>query len=49
MKLLQKIKNLLTRKESVYGPAIFQQRSWLSRQVDDALYKQEIARGLGRR
>lgn len=47
MKLLQKIKNLFTRRQSVYGPKIFTQRSWLDRQVDDAIYKREMMRGIG--
>ena len=46
MKLLQKIKSLFTRRKSVYGPKIFQQRSWLDRQVDDAIYKRELMRGI---
>jgi len=46
MKLLQKIKSLFTRRKPVYGPKIFQQRSWLDRQVDDAIYKRELMRGI---
>ncbi len=47
MKLLQKIKTLFTRRQSVYGAKIFTQRSWLDRQVDDAIYKREMMRGIG--
>lgn len=46
MKLLQKIKSLFIRRKPVYGPKIFQQRSWLDRQVDDAIYKRELMRGI---
>ena len=30
---------LFNRRQSVYGSQIFQQRSWISKQVDDALWK----------
>lgn len=46
MKLLTLIKKLFTRRKSVYGAKIFVQRSWLERQVDDAIYKREMLRGL---
>lgn len=46
MKLLQKIKSLFTRRKPVYGAKIFTQRSWLDRQVDDAIYKRELMRGI---
>lgn len=46
MKLLTLIKNLFTRRKPVYGAKIFTQRSWLDRQVDDAIYKRELMRGI---
>lgn len=46
MKLLQKFINLFIRRKPVYGAKIFQQRSWLDRQVDDAIYKRELMRGI---
>jgi hypothetical protein len=35
----QKILALFRRKQPVYGSRIFHQRSWLSRQVDEAVRK----------
>jgi len=35
----QKIIALFRRKQPVYGSHIFRQRSWLSRQVDEAVRK----------
>lgn len=46
MKLLTLIKKLFTRRKPVYGAKIFVQRSWLDRQVDDAIYKRELMRGI---
>jgi hypothetical protein len=33
-------KKLFTRRKPMYGAQIFQQKSWLSRQVQDAQWKQ---------
>ena len=38
-KLLQK---LFAKNKSVYGPRIFEQESWLSRRVDDALWQRRF-------
>jgi len=46
MKLLQKIKSLFTRRKPIYGAAIFKQRSWLEKQVEEELYKRNKERGL---
>jgi hypothetical protein len=46
MTIINKLINLFSKKKPVYGPKIFIQRSWLDRQVDDALYKREMLRGI---
>jgi hypothetical protein len=33
------INKLFNRRQPVYGERIFQQRGWISKQVDDALWK----------
>ncbi len=39
--MLKLLKKLIAKKpQSIYGPGIFYQRTWLSRQVDEALYQQ---------
>jgi hypothetical protein len=45
-KIINKLINLFSKKKPVYGPNIFVQRSWLDRQVADALYKREMLRGV---
>jgi len=42
------VNKLLGRKaKPVYGPRIFQQRTWLNKQVDDAMYKRTIYKTFG--
>ena len=37
--MLKTIKKLFTRKQTKYGPEIFYQRTWLSKQVEEAQYQ----------
>ncbi len=37
--------NPFKKKKSVFGTKIFQERSWLDRQVDDAVYNRYIEQG----
>jgi hypothetical protein len=40
MKIINFILSLFTRsRQPVFGPRIFQQRTWLAKQVDEAQYK----------
>ncbi len=43
MKLLQKIKNKFWPQPKL-GPEIFFQRTWLTKQVDDAIYRAQFER-----
>lgn len=46
--MIKLLKQLFAPKgKSVYGPRIFAHRTWLSRQVDEALYEQTRKRVLG--
>lgn len=36
--ILKSIKNKLAPKKSVYGPKIFEQKTWLEKSVEDALW-----------
>lgn len=38
-RLFTRIKLKFSKKKSVYGPSIFYQRTWLAKQVDEALWK----------
>jgi len=44
--IINKLINLFSKKKPVYGPKIFMQRSWLERQIDDAIYEREMLRGV---
>lgn len=37
--IINKIKSLFQPKQFTLGPEVFQHRSWLDKQVDDALWK----------
>ncbi len=37
-----KLLNLFRKKKPVYGASIFYQRTWLSKQVDEAMYKRQL-------
>ena len=37
--IAKKVKNLFARKKSVYGSNIFTHRDWLSRKVEDEMWK----------
>lgn len=39
------IERFTTKAKPVYGSKIFTQRSWLSKQIDDAIYEREMLRG----
>jgi len=41
------IERFATKAKPVYGSKIFTQRSWLSKQIDDAIYEREMLRGTG--
>ncbi len=41
-----KLFNLFRRKQPKLGPSIFFQRSWLTKQVDDAIYKAQFNHAL---
>jgi hypothetical protein len=43
--LIQTIKTKLSRKRPVYGPKIFQERSWVSQRVEDEQYKRFLLLG----
>ena len=44
--IINKLISLFSKKKPVYGPKIFMQRSWLERQIDDAIYEREMLRGV---
>lgn len=39
MKIIDFICSLFRSRQPVFGPRIFQQRTWLAKQVDEAQYK----------
>lgn len=39
MKIINKFLSLFNKRRPVYGSRIFYQRTWLSRQVDEAMYR----------
>jgi ribosomal protein L31E len=41
-KVIEKIKKVFKRKESVYGTRIFDQQSWLDNKVNDAVWKRQF-------
>lgn len=42
MKLITKVKQIFKRGQPKYGEGIFYQRTWLTREVDDAMYKNQF-------
>lgn len=48
MKFIKKVTNKVLKKDQPkYGWGIFQQRTWLNKQVDDAMYKRTIYNSFG--
>jgi len=42
MKLITNVKRFFKRRQPKYGEGIFYQRTWLTREVDDAVYKNQF-------